>query len=55
MPGARCTRSLAWEKLNHTSVVTVGSPDSPGIPARNGFTVSFELFPVIGLCCHRRQ
>ena len=22
---------------------------------RDGFTVSFELFPVTGLCCHRRQ
>ena len=45
MPGARCTRSLAWEKLNHTSVVTVGSPDSPGIPARNGFNGFLRALP----------
>jgi len=37
MPGAHCTRSLAWENKNHTSVVTTSSPGSPGIPARNGF------------------
>src|SRR5215218_667207 len=38
MPGARCTRSLACESCReHTSIVTVGSPDQPGIPARNGF------------------
>src|SRR5215213_3897709 len=38
MPGARCTRSLACESCReHTSIVTVGSPDRPGIPARNGF------------------
>src|SRR5215212_382831 len=38
MPGARCTRSLACEMgREHTSIVTVGSPDQPGIPARDGF------------------
>jgi hypothetical protein len=37
MPGAQCTRSLAWKKMNHTSVVTTGTPQQPGIPARNGF------------------
>src|SRR5215213_702878 len=38
MPGARCTRSLACAMgSQHTSIVTVGSPDQPGIPARNGF------------------
>src|SRR3954469_21746074 len=37
MPGARCTRSLACKMgREHTSIVTVGSPDQPGIPARNG-------------------
>ena len=30
------------------SVVTVGSPDSPGIPARNGFTAYFALSLAIG-------
>jgi hypothetical protein len=32
MPGARCTRSLACKNRKHTSVVTTGSPASPGIP-----------------------
>jgi hypothetical protein len=38
MPGARCTRSLAWGKVkNHTSIVTTVAPVSPGIPAREWF------------------
>jgi hypothetical protein len=37
MPGASCTRSLACEIKKHTSVVTTGTPNDPGIPARNGF------------------
>jgi hypothetical protein len=37
MPGAQCTRSLAWKNKNHTSVVTTSPPERPGIPARNGF------------------
>src|SRR5260370_19271063 len=45
MPGARCTRSLAWEKINHTSVVTTGPPEQPGIPARNGFNGLFRALP----------
>src|SRR6266567_5683719 len=35
--------------------VTTSTPESPGVPARNGFTVSFVLSPAIGLFCHRRQ
>jgi hypothetical protein len=34
--------------------VTTSTPESPGIPARNGFTAYFELSPVTGLFCHRR-
>jgi hypothetical protein len=34
--------------------VTTSTPDSPGIPARNGFTAYFALSPVTGLFCHRR-
>jgi hypothetical protein len=34
--------------------VTTSTPESPGIPARNGFTAYFELSPVTGLVCHRR-
>src|SRR5229473_7483765 len=35
--------------------VTTSTPESPGIPARNGFTAYVVLSPVIGLFCHRRQ
>jgi hypothetical protein len=45
MPGAHCTRSLAWEKVNHTSIVTTVAPESPGIPARNGFNGFFRALP----------
>jgi len=31
------TRGLACEMKEHTSVVTTGRPDSPGIPAREWF------------------
>ncbi len=31
------------------------TPESPGIPARNGFTAYFALSPVTGLFCHRRS
>src|SRR5450631_1062299 len=33
--------------------VTTSTPESPGIPARNGFTAYVELSPVTGLFCHR--
>ena len=46
MPGARRTRSLACEcETKHTSVVTARSPESPGIPARNGFNGLFRALP----------
>ena len=45
MPGARRTHSLAWEKIDHTSVVTTGTPRSPGIPARNGFNGFLRALP----------
>jgi hypothetical protein len=35
--------------------VTTSTPESPGIPARNGFTAYFALSPVIGLVCHRHR
>jgi hypothetical protein len=55
MPGARRTRSLAWGKnKNHTSIVTTGPPESPGIPCAMVLTVSFALSSVTGLVCHRR-
>ena len=34
--------------------VTTSTPESPGIPARNGFTAYVALSPVTGLFCHRR-
>jgi hypothetical protein len=54
MPGARRARSLVCKIKKHTSVVTTVTPETPGIPRAMVLTVSFELFPVIGLCCHRR-
>jgi hypothetical protein len=55
MPGARCARSLACKIKKHTSIVTTVTPGSPGIPRAMVLTVSFVLFPVTGLVCHRRQ
>src|SRR5438874_2500496 len=54
MPGARCTRSLACKIKKHTSIVTTVTPETPGIPRAMVLTVSFVLFPVTGLVCHRR-
>jgi hypothetical protein len=34
---------------------TTSTPESPGIPARNGFTAYFALSSVTGLSCHRRS
>jgi hypothetical protein len=54
MPGARCTRSLAC-RIENTRVSHHGRT---GITrhsrTRMVLTVSFVLFPVIGLSCHRR-
>jgi hypothetical protein len=55
MPGARCTRSLACKIKKHTSIVTTVTPKSLRHSPRDGFTTYTALFPVIGLCCHRRQ
>jgi hypothetical protein len=44
-----CKNKKAHERSHHGHTgITRHSP-------RNGFTVSFVIFPVIGLCCHRRQ
>jgi hypothetical protein len=40
---------------HHTSIVTTGPPESPGIPCAMVLTVSFALSPVTGLVCHRRR
>jgi hypothetical protein len=34
--------------------VTTSTPESPDVPARNGFTTYFALSSVTGLFCHRR-
>jgi hypothetical protein len=52
MPGAQCARSRACS-VESTRVSHRRSPESPGIPARNGFNGYFVLSPVIGLVCHR--
>jgi hypothetical protein len=54
-PGARCTRSLACEIGKHTSVVTTGPPERPGLPCAMVLTAYFALSPVIGLVCHRHR
>src|SRR5271169_1691718 len=40
--------------MKHTSIVTTGSPVSPGLPCAMVLTASFALSPVTGLSCHRR-
>jgi hypothetical protein len=52
MPGVRCTRSLACE-LKSTRDSHHRSPQRSGIPCAMVLTVSFVLFPVTGLFCHR--
>jgi hypothetical protein len=54
MPGARCTRRLVCKGRSRKHTSSTGSPKSPGIPARNGFTAYIALSPAIGLSCHRR-
>jgi hypothetical protein len=39
----------------HTSVVTTGSPEKPGLPCAMVLTVSFVLSLVTGLVCHHRK
>jgi hypothetical protein len=46
MPGARRTRSSACKSKNHRFA------GSRRHSLRDGFTVSFVLSLVIGLCCH---
>jgi hypothetical protein len=53
MPGAQRTRSLVCSEKS-TRVSHHGHAGNTRHSLRNGFTVSFALSPVIGLCCHRR-
>src|SRR5258707_546572 len=47
-PAASCALLLV-----ERTRVTTSTPESPDVPARNGFTTYFVLSPVIGLSCHR--
>jgi hypothetical protein len=45
---ARCPphpQPRVGKNWNHTSIVTTGSPESPGIPARNGFNGFLRALP----------
>jgi len=42
-------------ETKHTSVVTTGSPDQPGLPRAMVLTACFALSSVTGLSCHRRR
>src|SRR5882757_2344717 len=46
-------RSRVHFVLVERTRVTTSTPESPDVPARNGFTTYFALSPVIGLSCHR--
>src|SRR6202171_3265307 len=48
-PAASCALVLV-----ERTRVTTSTPESPDIPARNGFTAYVVLSPVTGLFCHRR-
>jgi hypothetical protein len=51
MPDARCTRGLVCNYSDERTRGTTSTPESPGIPARNGFTAYFEP-PGDRLFCH---
>jgi hypothetical protein len=40
-----CTRGLACERKKHTSVVTTGTPERPGIPRASGFNGFLRTLP----------
>ena len=46
-------RSRVHFVLVERTRVTTSTPESPDVPARNGFTTYFVLSPVTGLFCHR--
>jgi hypothetical protein len=45
MPGAQCTRSLAWEKQNHTSKSPQVHRIGPAFPHANGFNGFLRSLP----------
>src|SRR3977135_4526976 len=52
MPDARCTRGRLCSKKS-TGVSNQGYTATTGIPCTMVLTVSFVLFPLTGLFCHR--
>jgi hypothetical protein len=54
MPGARCTRSLACEKVKSTRASHHRFTETVRHSLRDGFNAYFVLSPVTGLFCHRR-
>jgi hypothetical protein len=56
MPGARCTRGLAWEKIEpHERSHHGRTGETRHSRTRMVLTVSSELSPVTNSCCHRRR
>src|SRR3982075_4163632 len=56
MPGAQCTRSLAWDENEpHEHSHHGHTGNRPALPHTMVLTVSSALSPVIGLSCHRRR
>jgi hypothetical protein len=54
MPGARCTRSLAWKRIEpHERRHREVHRNHPAFPHAMVLTAYFVISPVIGLCCHR--
>jgi hypothetical protein len=51
-PGADGARSPVCKRKAHGGRTT-GTAEQSRLSPRNGFTVSFVLSPVSGLCCHR--
>ena len=45
MPGARCTRSLAWKSKKAHELVTTVAPDHPAFPHANGFNGFLRALP----------
>ena len=53
-PGARCTRSPCATGSKHT-VVTTGSPKTPGVSCAMVLTAYGALFPATNSSCHRHR
>jgi hypothetical protein len=54
MPGVQYTRSLVWEKINHTSVAPQVHRRNPAFPHAMALRLTSRSPRRIGLCCLRR-